>query len=296
MTSHRKPVVVGVDGSATALHAVRWAAERARRDGLPLHMVHAYHLPLGHPSGVTEEASVLETLRQDGHRWLAEARDVAGVAAPGLAVRTELAAVPPMTMLLRESENASVLVLGSRGRTVLGDVLTGSTALALTSHAHCPVVLVRDGTDGSPRTGPVVVGVDGTQASEAAVAFAFAEAAAANAPLVALHAYTESVLETALAGNNAPLDWTLQRQVADRTLAERLAGWQEKYPQVRVEREAVHDRPTRALRRCARTARLMVVGRHGRGGFRDLVLGSTGQHLVHHADCPVAVVRTENPD
>jgi nucleotide-binding universal stress UspA family protein len=141
-----------------------------------------------------------------------------------------------------------------------------------------------------------VVGVDGTQASEAAVAFAFAEAAAANAPLVALHAYTESVLETALAGNNAPLDWTLQRQIADRTLAERLAGWQEKYPQVRVDREAVHDRPTRALRRCARTARLMVVGRHGRGGLRDLVLGSTGQHLVHRADCPVAVVRTENPD
>jgi nucleotide-binding universal stress UspA family protein len=296
MTSQRKPVVVGVDGSATARHAVRWAAERARRDGVPLRMVHAYHLPLGHPAGVTEDRSVLDTLRRDGRRWLAEARDVAGVAAPGLTIRTELAAAPPMTVLLRESEHASVLVLGNRGRTALADLLVGSTALALTGHAHCPVVLVRDGADGSPRTGPVVVGVDGTDASADAVAFAFAEAAAGHAPLVALHAYTESVFETALAGNNAPLDWTLQRQLADRTLAERLAGWQEKYPQVRVEREAVHDRPTRALRRCAGTARLVVVGRHGRGGLRDLVLGSTSQHLVHHAGCPVAVVRTENPD
>lgn len=298
MTSQRKPaVVVGVDGSATALHAVHRAAEHAGRNDVPLRIVHAYELPFGFPSGVTEEESVLNVLRREGRRWLGEARDAATTVVPGLEVDTELAAMPATTGLLRESENASVLFLGNRGHNPLTGLLGGSTALALASHAHCPVVLVRtNGADDNPRTGPVVVGVDGTEASEAAVAFAFAEAASTGATLVALHAYAESLLEAAFAEEGTPLNWTVQRELADKTLAERLAGWQEKYPQVGVEREAVRDRPTRALRRCAQTARLVVVGRRGRGGFRDLVLGSTSQQLLHHATCPVAVVRTETTE
>lgn len=293
MASRTKPIVVGVDGSATALLAVRWAAERARLDGLPLRLVHAYHLPIGFPSGVTEEESILNVLRGQGRRWLDEAREVAATVAPGLDVHAELAAMPTTTGLVHESESASVLVLGNRGHSAFTGLLVGSTSLTLAGHAHSPVVLVHNGSDGSPRTGPVVVGVDGTEASEAALAFAFAEASAAGATLVALHAYAESVFEEALAANNAPPNWTLQREVAETALAERLAGWQEKYPEVRVERDVVHDRPNRALRRCAQTARLLVVGRRGHGGFRDLVLGSTSQHLLHHATCPVAVVRTE---
>jgi nucleotide-binding universal stress UspA family protein len=295
MTSS-SPVVVGVDGSATALLAVRWAAARARRDGLPLRIVHAYALPLGFPSGVTEEESILNVLRREGRRWLDEARDVVGEVAPGLDIESELAALPETTALLRESEDASVLVVGNRGHAALTSLLVGSTSLALASHAHCPLVLVRDGVDGSPRTGPVVVGVDGTDASEAAIAFAFAEASAQNAPLIVLHAYAESVFETALAGDNVPLDWTLQRERAEETIAQRLARWQEKYPEVLVEREIVHDRPPRALRRYARTARLVVVGRRGRTAFHDLVLGSTSHHVLHHVACPVAVVRTETSD
>lgn len=293
MGTRGKPVVVGVDGSATALLAVRWAAERASRDGLPLRLVHAYHLPVGFPSGVTEEESVLKVLQEEGRRRLEEARDLATATVPGLDAHTELAAMPATTGLVRESASASVLVLGNRGHNALTGVLVGSTSLALAGHAHSPVVLVRDGADGSPESGPVVVGVDGTEASEAALAFAFAEASAAGAPLIAVHAYAESVFEEALAANDAPLNWTLQREVAEAVLAERLAGWQEKYPQVHVERDVVHDRPTRALRRCAQTARLLVVGRRGHGGFLGLVLGSTSQQIMHHVTCPVAVVRTE---
>ncbi len=294
MTSQRKPVVVGVDGSGAAVGAVRWAAAQAARERVPLRIVHAYNLPLGFPIGITQEQSILEALRQEGRRWLAEARDATDEVTPAPpAVETELAAMPTVTGLLRESEDASVLVLGNRGRNALTGLLVGSTSLALAGQAHCPVVLVRG--DESP-TGPVVVGVDGTEASEAAVAFAFAEAAAQDAPLVAVHAYAESVFETALAADNVPLDWTLQRQLADEVLAERLAGWQEKYPQVRVVRDVVRDRATRALRRCAQTARLVVVGRRGRGGFRDLVLGSTSQHLLHHTTCPVAVVRNDTTE
>ena len=290
---NNKPVVVGIDGTAAALHAVRWAAERAVRTGAPLRIIHAYKLPLGFPTGVTEEESVLNGLRLQGRQWLSEASNAATEIIAPPSVETELAAMPALAALVRESEDASLLVLGNKGRNTLTGLLAGSTSLVLASQAHCPLVLVRaNGADGNPRTGPIVVGVDGTEASEAALAFAFAEASEQGAPLVALHAWAESVFETALAAGNAPLDWARHRQLAEEALAERLAGWQEKYPEVRVERELVHDRPTRALRRCAETARLLVVGRRGRGGLVDL-LGSTSHHLLHHAPCPVAVVRTE---
>lgn len=293
MTSRSKPVVVGVDGSATALLAVRWAAARAARDGLPLRIVHAYQLPAGFPSGVTEEESILHVLRGQGRRWLDEARVLAEATVPGLDVNTELAAMATATGLVHESETGSVLVVGNRGHGALTGLLLGSTSLALAGHARCPVVLVRNGADGSPYTGPVVVGVDGTEASEPALAFAFGEAAAEGTSLVAVYAYTESVFEEALAAGDGPLNWTLQREIAETALAERLAGWADKYPQVHVEREVVHDRATRALRRCAQTARLLVVGRRGQGGFRGFVLGSTSLQLLHQVSCPVAVVRTE---
>jgi nucleotide-binding universal stress UspA family protein len=288
----RMPVVVGVDGSPAAVDAVRWAAAQALRDGLSLRLVHAYELPAGFPTGVTEEESVLVAIRERGRAWLAGAAAVAAEALPAERVETTLTSAATAAGLLRESETASLVVLGNKGRNLLTGMLAGSTSVAVAGHAHCPVVLVR----GTAPAGPVVVGVDGTQASEPAIAFAFAEASARGAELVALHAWADSVFDSALAGNGAPLDFDRDRQVAEEVLAERLAGWQEKYPDVTVRRDLVHDRPNRALRRCAQTAQLLVVGRRGHGGFRDLVLGSNSQHVVHHANCPVAVLRSETSE
>lgn len=291
MNHNSKPVVVGIDGTSAAAHSVRWAARQAHRDGLPLRLVHAYELPIGFPTGVTQEESVLGALRARGRQWLAEAADTAAEVLPATRIETALAAASSEAALLRESEDATVIVLGNKGRNALTGLLVGSTSLALAGRAHCPVVLVRD-TD-EERTGPVVVGVDGTEASEPAIAFAFAEASARGVTLVALHAWADSLFELALAGNNAPLDLDRYRRAGEESLAERLAGWQEKYPDVRVDREVVHDQPGHALRAGARDAQLLVVGRRGRGGFRDLVLGSTSQHVIHHATCPVAVIRGE---
>jgi nucleotide-binding universal stress UspA family protein len=286
---NRKPVVVGVDGSPATLDAVRWAGAQALRDDLPLRLVHAYELPVGFPTGVTEEESVLTAVRTQGRRWLSDAVAAATEVLPAARVETALVAASSAAGLLHESEDASLVVLGNKGRNMLTGLLAGSTSLAVAGHAHCPVVLAR----GTTQAGPVVVGVDSTPASEPAVAFAFAEASARGARLVALHAWTDSVFDSALAGSNAPVDFDRDRRLAEKALVERLAAWQEKYPYVEVDRELVHDRPTRALRRRAQTAQLLVVARRGRGGFRDLVLGSTSQHVVHHATCPVAVVRAE---
>jgi nucleotide-binding universal stress UspA family protein len=193
-------------------------------------------------------------------------------------------------VLVEESATASLLVLGTRGLGGFTGLLIGSTAVLLAGRAHCPLVVVRENV--SPH-GPVVVGVDGLPDGEAAIEFAFQHASLHSADLIAVHAWADSVADALLLGHPDSPDFEPAQQRAYETLAERLAGWQEKYPDVHVTREVVRDRPSRALLRHAENARLVVVGTRGRGGFTGLLLGSTGQHLLHHAPCPVSVVRTD---
>lgn len=286
------PVVVGVDGSESALDAVRWAAREARRRGVGLRLVHVYEVPTGYPTGFVDPEVLSVALAGQGQSWLEQARQVAEETVPGLdAEKVEImaGAVPA---LVTESRHAAVLVLGTRGLGGFSGLLIGSTAVALAIHAHCPVVVAR----GAGEDGPVVVGVDGTPTGEAAIAFAFAEASRRGTDLVAVHTWTDLVMEAALAGSAAALDFAPLEAQAEELLAERLAGWQEKYPDVSVTRHVSRERAVTALLRYAEGAQLVVVGSRGRGGFRGLLLGSTSQHLLHHAPCPVAVVRTGDPD
>lgn len=279
------PVVVGVDGSQSALEAVRWAADEATRRRAPLRIVHAYGVPVGYPPGFVDWHALSQALEARGRSWLDEARQAA------TAPSTEVVEVKaePVSALLRESAHAAMVVLGTRGLGGFSGLLVGSTGVELAAHAHCPVVVVRGPEVGE---GAVVVGVDGTPTSEAAVAFAFAAASARGASLVAVHAWTDLVLETAFAGGAAALDFAPLEQQAEAVLGERLAGWQEKYPNVPISRHVSRERAAKALLRHAEHAQLVVVGSRGRGGFRGLLLGSTSQHVLHHAPCPVAVVPT----
>jgi nucleotide-binding universal stress UspA family protein len=280
------PVVVGVDGSESALEAVRWAADEARRRETRLRVVHAYQIPTGYPQGFVDVKMLHDALAAQGKEWLARAKEVAGEAAPGLTVEVAEVQAPAVPALEREAADAALLVLGSRGLGGFTGLVIGSTAVTLVTRATCPVVVVRE----PGRDGPVVVGVDGTPASEAAIAFAFAAASANDAELVAVHTWTDLLLEVAFAADREALDIARVAEEAHEVLGERLAGWQEQYPEVRVTREVVRDRASRALLRRAEGARLVVVGSRGRGGFRGLLLGSTSQHLLYHAACPVAVV------
>ena len=282
-------VVVGVDGSESALHAVRWAAHEARRRRLSLRLVHAYEVPVGYRSGFVDWSALLEGLVAQAREWLDQARQAAEETAPDVAVETVELRSFPVPALEAESAHADLLVLGTRGLGGFSGLLVGSTAVALVARARCPVVVVRGAaTD----TGPVVVGVDGTTVGEAAIAFAFAEASARGAGLVAVHTWTDLLLEMAFTGEAAALDTTVVAQEAESVLGERLAGWAEQYPDVSVERQVTREPAARALLRHAENAQLVVVGTRGRGGFRGLLLGSTSQQLLQHAACPVAVVPT----
>jgi nucleotide-binding universal stress UspA family protein len=290
-----RTVVVGVDGSEHGRHAVRWAAVAAHSRGATLRLVHAVPMPAGYPPGIVDWHTLRDALETQGRAWLGEAREVAEQAAPGLPVQVELEVAPAVVTLRREAARAGLLVLGSRGLGGFTGLLVGSTSVELAAHAQCPVVVVPGqwAETTLPAGGPVVVGVDGTPAGEAAIEFAFGEAARRGTDLVAVHAWSDLLLEVAFAGATDALEISRVAEHAEELLAERLAGWSAEYPDVRVTREVVHARPTGALLSRAEGAQLVVVGSRGRGGFTGLLLGSTSQHLLHHAPCPVAVVRTE---
>ncbi|MFI2364341.1 universal stress protein [Promicromonospora sp. NPDC019610] len=286
------PVLVGVDGSESATQAVRWAAREAAGRGVPLVLVSVWS-PV--PPGVPHAAplgSYEDALIEQGTLWLDDAAAAAAEAAPGVPVTTRLAVGSVAGQLVGRSASAALVVLGSRGLGGLTGLLVGSIAVAVATHGHCPVVVVR----GTPaQEGPVVVGVDGSPTSREAIRFAFDAAALRGAPLVAVHAWSDGPglgrrrsqdLGTQDLGTQDQATQEHGAQALDRWLADARAD----HPDVRVERVVAPDGPTAALLDRAKDARLVVVGSRGRGGFRGLLLGSTSQALIYHAPCPVAVV------
>jgi nucleotide-binding universal stress UspA family protein len=291
----RPSIVVGVDGSVSALHAVRWAAKEADRRNVPLRLLHVSHLiPVRHPRQVAPPPEYHAAMLDQGRHWLNAAAEAARVVVPGITLSTDLRDGVVADVLVRESESAELVVLGSRGLGGFSALLVGSVAIALSAHGHCPVVVVRSGAvdQRAHEEGPVVVGVDGTELSDDAVAFAFEAATARGAPLVAVHAWSDAEIAAAWAMLPGTVDRDYLQARAERVLAERIEPWRAKFPDLAVREVVVRDRPEHALLRHAAGAALVVVGSRGRGAFTGLGLGSVSQDMLHHAECPVAVART----
>ncbi len=298
-TDSGRPIVVGVDRSDSARCAVRWAAEDAARHGSGLTLVHALVPldPVFAPVAVIEAWDV-ELEERRGQELLDEARELAIEAAEpfgGVTVTTELPRGPVVSTLLHAAKDARMVAVGSRGLGALRRGLLGSTSSALPRHAHCPVAVVHEAPAGTH--GRVLVGVDGTANSARAVEIAFEEAALRGAELVAVHAWTD-LSELDAYGVRFPNPYGAPFFGAEESesavLAEALAGWAERYPDVHVERAVVADRPARHLLERSADADLIVVGSHGRGGFAGMLLGSTSQALLHAVSCPIIVARGES--
>ena len=280
-------VVVGVDGSDSSLSAVEAAAREARWRGADVRLVHAFiwpamHVPLGRSFLGPPESG----LRHMVERLMAQAHERARTVAPEVEVTRAVVPGEQLTVLEAQSRSAELVVVGSRGMGGFVGLMVGSTAVHLAAHGRCPVLVVREQGQSA---GPIVVGVDGSSAGAGAVDFAFAEAALRGVDIVALHAWT-----TWNAPMPTPQDESMLRALAageERLLSEALVGHQETYPGVNVKREVVHGGTREALIEASRTAQLLVVGARGRGGFAGLLLGSVSQAMLHHAHCPVAVVR-----
>ncbi|MGQ0838992.1 universal stress protein [Actinokineospora sp.] len=293
-TLSRPPVVAGVDGSTSALHAVRWAAAEAARRQVPLRLVHAVDVAAyAHAGGFGAPHGFLDTVEAGGRRMLAEVRDAVLADHPDLVVDRDLQTADAVPALVAESANACLVVLGSRGLGGFSGILVGSTAVALSARGLCPVAVIRGRTADTPppTDGPVIVGVDGSPTSEPALAVAFDQASGRGADLVAVHTWIEFAADAY--AQRFDVDWDAVESRERASLAERLAGWQEKYPDVTVRRVVSRDRPVRSLLEHSADARLLVVGSRGHGGFTGMLHGSTSQALIYHATCPLVVVRAE---
>ncbi|MGW3960642.1 universal stress protein [Amycolatopsis sp. NPDC005003] len=288
-----RPIVVGVDGSTAATHAVSWAAQEAVRRDVPLVVVHACALvPVAVPYAEALVPAYHRAQLEYGREWLDAAESAAREAAPDARVSTDLARGSAAEQLIARSASAELVVLGSRGLGGFTGLVVGSIAVAVATYGHCPIVVVRGADAGTE--GPVVVGVDGSPTSAAAIPFAFRAAASRGVPLVAVHAW----LDLPLGGFGeigVEVDWAVIEREQHALVGEWLAPARAEYPDVPVELVIARHRPAHTLLEQAENAQLVVVGSRGRGGFRGLLLGSTSHALIYHAACPVAVVPPPRP-
>jgi nucleotide-binding universal stress UspA family protein len=286
-----KPVIVGVDDSPPSRVAVDWAARDAACRGVSLKLVYVLTPPavMAFPD-VPMPPAYLEWQEDQGRTLLESSLATAREAVVGadIEITTEMVSGPPVPVLADLSTDAQMMVVGSHGRGAWARSLLGSVSTGLVHHAHCPVAIIHDEDPlmPHPSQAPVVVGVDGSPASEHALEIAFEQASFRGVELVAVHSWSDSgVFEF------PGVDWTTMQSMGEETLGERLSGWQERYPDVLVQRVVAADRPAHQLLEQSESAQLLVVGSHGRGGFAGMLLGSVSTAVVHGAKMPVIVAR-----
>jgi len=299
VTAASAPVVAGVDYSQASTAAVSYAAWEAVRRGVGLRLVHGYV-----PADPGEAPPVASF--DDNDRIAAAEERLAGATAqvrrehPQLPVSVKVVAGSGAMSLVNESVRASLVVVGALGGGGFDGLLLGSVAAQVSRHARCPVLVVRPGPAHSvgpgPGPGPVLVGIDGSPQSVDVLGFGFDEAAARAVRLVAVHVWSVPAVGPRTVGTVWSFRPTSARaqldEAADQVLEEALAGWQQKYPQVEVERRTVHGAsPAHTLLEVASdvAADLIVVGTRPRGGD-GTVLGSVSQALATHAQACVAVI------
>jgi nucleotide-binding universal stress UspA family protein len=285
-------IVVGVDGSPAARVAVDWAAREASARQVPLTLIHVIPwASLGMWPELPMPADLVTQFNGQGRDILSAARQTAVEATKGarpIHISTELITDGVVSTLVEWSKSADLVVVGCRGLGALSRRLLGSVSWGLIHHSHCPVAVIHDEDPlmPTPAMAPVVVGIDGSPASEKATAIAFEQAARRGVDLVAVHAWSDFAVD-----EFPGITWSDLEKQAEAALAERLAGWQERYPDVTVRRVVVMDRPARQLLKQSESAQLTVVGSHGRGGFAGMLLGSVGAAVAESARMPVIVAR-----
>jgi nucleotide-binding universal stress UspA family protein len=286
------PVVVGIDGSPGAEAAVRWAIEDAGTRGAAVRLVCAYRMAPGYYRNLamyTDLPEDLEMVRQAARKVLETTLADAARIGPGVEVRGDTVDGSPVQVLIEESRAASLLVLGTRQRSALGASVLGSVSAAAAARADCPAVVLCGPAGLSEEGSEVVVGVDGTAASQALLEFGFDHASRGHAPLRAVLCWHPDLLASMLWRPEPPAPTR-----AEAWLAEALAGWQEKYPDVVVRSGVVREHPAAGLVAESASAQLLVVGNRGRHAMAGTLLGSVSQAVLHHATCPVAVVPTQS--
>ncbi len=279
-TSRHRRIVVAYDGSPDAQTALTWAMRAALPTEQPVVAVIATATDELMPQHSLLRGDRLDEARESAEKLLGEAL-LADTA-------VELRAGPAVPVLLDAAQDASMLVVGSRGHGQVAGTVTGSVSQHLARHAPCPVVVARPVTHPAARR--IVVGVDGSGGSDAALEFACRRAELTGEEVVVLHGWRDGGAG-GTTRREIPSEFMDRIAEEERLLAEAVAGVQASHPDVRLQSEAIPVVAWRALADASAVATLVVVGSRGRGAFAGMLLGSVSQQVLHHALCPVAVVR-----
>jgi len=266
-------IVVGYDGSPESRVAAEWAAGEAVRTRTALQLVNAYEFA----GGLLGRAETLLADLAVELRVIHPTVDVFGTAVQGSPVQT----------LMDLGVGSRLLVVGHRGTGGFAGLVLGSVSQQVALHASVPVAVVRGRADAAG--GPVLVGVDGSAASDVALDLAFEAAASRRTAVLAVRAFIPPI-PPGRAGHT-PILIPKEVVLADERAAldASLAPWRRKYPTVAVDAQLVEGKAAKVLVERSCTAQLVVVGSRGHGGFVGLLLGSVGQQLLHHAGCPVII-------
>lgn len=276
------PIVAGADGSEESLAATAWAAVAAARRQVPLCIVHV----VDHDPGPSAHAHLVghdlpgrfhHDLRHHARSVLAKASRRAALAAPGVDVRAIAVYGHAGQVLTGITTRVPLLAVGTRGGVGFPGLRLGPVALQLASCARCPVVFAT--ADSSPVFDEIVVGTDGSDDAAAALGFGFGEAGIRHARLTALNIWAHPHAARLEGYPNWMLSVGPLNPGAAASLAEQVAPWRQKYPDVRVTEGTVHGQPERVLGMFSGHADLVVVAG-----------GCVADALLHHAQCPVAVV------
>lgn len=281
-------ILVGVDGSAASNTAVCWAAREAAMRHIPLTLVHVVKAVVPVYPEMSLSADAAASQHDEGRRVLEEAVKIAEDVAKAdqrIPIKSELKFSPPVPTLIELSDRAEMVVVGCNGRGAVARVLPGSVSSGVVRGARCPVAVIRAEARSMAHheQAPVLVGVDCSPASELAVGMAFDEASRRGVELTALLAWGDAAVYQ--------LPWPEWKSEAERRLAEYLANWEERYPDVKVHRVVVLEHAGRALIEESESAQLVVVGSHDRGALTGMLLGSVSNAVVHAAYTPVILAR-----
>lgn len=313
MRNTNLPVVAGVDGTSDGIAAAEYAAEYAERAARPLMLLHAYRrspalnplLPVADPITARHATTAVayqpyvatynaELMRDAGAAALQAAHNHIEQRFPHLHIGEKLVAGSAAKALIKMSRAASAVVVARNHERSIERFFAGSTSSAVAAHAGCPVAVVPTNWKDLPKAGRIVVGLDAARDETAVLDFAFGAASMTGSELVVLHAWEPPV--TWLDRQGLSLTGPDQAQDEERLLSEALAGWTERYPDVKVSASVVTASPAKALIQASDTVDLVVVGARGQGGLRVMSMGSTARALVVHATSPCVVVRHPERD
>lgn len=286
-----KPIVAATDGSEHSMQTVEWAARESALRGAPLRIVSAAATTprmAAAGSSRTGPDTVSGVLRRNRDEALEIAAARADAAAPGLVIDTDVLGGPPALAVADSGSGALMLVVGSRGAGAFTALVFGSVSRYVSSHAACPVVVVRD-VPPSPQQ-RVGVGIGNLDDCADALTFAFEEAALRKASLTVIHAWEAPPVGISRAGESftGPSPHHVEEE-ATKQLGGFLDSWRSKYPDVKVTQDVVHGHPARALVGLSARADLVVIGRHAAHAGRPGP-GAVRHAVLNHAHGPVVTV------